>query len=159
MRKLILKSDPATPALLPGELDVASLATVAVTSEAAGHPVENAFDRQRGPGGSRWIAETPGEQTFLLAFDAPQKIREVSLEVEETQVSRTQELELAVSQDGGNTFREVLRQEFNFTPAGATFEREVWSIAAEAATHVRLRIQPDKGARPCRASLTMLSLR
>lgn len=159
MRKQILKSNGAKPAPFPGELDVALLATLAVTSESADHPVENIFDNRRGPGGSRWVAGTPGEQTLLLAFDAPQNIRQVSLEVEEMWDSRTQELQLAVSQDGGNTYRELLRQEFNFAPPGTTFEREEWVIAAEQVTHLRLCIKPDKGNRPCRASLTTLSLR
>ena len=159
MRKQILTSNPAPSAPFPEALDVAALATVAVTSEAADHPVENAFDHRRGPGGSRWVAETPGEQTLILAFDAPQDIRQVMLEVEECLASRTQELQLAVSHDGGNTYRELLRQEFNFSPPGTTFERETWTVAAEGATHLRLAIKPDKGGRPCRASLTSLSLR
>jgi hypothetical protein len=159
MRKQILTSNPATSAPVPGELDVAALAAVAVTSETADHPVENAFDHRRGPGGSRWIAATPGEQTLILAFDAPQNIRQVSLEVEENQDSRTQELQLAASHDGGKSYRELLRQEFNFAPSGTTFERETWTIAAEAVTHLQLCIKPDKGGRPCRASLTTLSLR
>ena len=116
MRKQLLKTDSATAATVPGELDVATIASVAVTSEAVDHPVENAFDHRRGPGGSRWIAATPGEQTLMLAFDAPEAIRQVSLEVEETQSSRTQELHLAVSRDGGITYRELLRQEFTFSP-------------------------------------------
>jgi len=33
---------------LPGELDVAAIAIVLVTSETADHPVENAFDARRG---------------------------------------------------------------------------------------------------------------
>ena len=159
MRKQVLKANLAASAPLPGELDLAALATVAVTSESADHPVENAFDNRRGPGGSRWVAATAGEQTLILAFDAPQNIHQVSLEVEENHDSRTQELELAVSQDGGRTYRELLRQEFNFSPSGATFEREEWTVTAERVTQVRLCIKPDKGGRPCRASLTTLSLR
>lgn len=159
MRKQILTSNPATSAPFRGELDVAALATVAVTSEEADHPVENAFDNQRGPGGSRWVASMPGEQALILAFDAPQNIRQVLLEVEENQDSRVQELQLAVSHDGGNTYRELLRQEFNFSPSGTTFEHEEWTVAAEGVTHLRLCIKPDKGGRPCRASLTTLSLR
>jgi hypothetical protein len=159
MRKQVLKANPATSLPWPGELDLAALATVAVTSESADHPVENAFDSRRGPGGSRWVAATAGEQTLILAFDAPQNIHQVSLEVEENHDSRTQELELAVSQDGGRTYRELLRQEFNFSRSGTTFEREDWTVAAGEVTHLRLGIKPDKGGRPCRASLTTLSLR
>ena len=159
MRKQILTSNPAISNPLPGELDVEALATVAVTSESADHPVENAFDNRRGPGGSRWIAATPGEQKLILAFDAPQNIRQIVLEAEENHDSRTQELHLAVSHDGGNTYRELLRQEFNFSPPGTTFEREEWTVVARDVTHLRLCIKPDKGGRPCRASLTTLSLR
>ena len=159
MRKQILKSNPNVAAPPPGELDVAAIATVLATSEMATHPVENAFDGRRGPGGSRWIAETPGEQTLILAFDAPQTVHTVLLEIEETEEIRTQELQLAVSSDGGRTYRELLRQEFNFAPSGSTFEREEWTVRVEAATHLRLWIKPDKGGRPCRASLTALGLR
>jgi hypothetical protein len=130
-----------------------------VTSETADHPVENAFDARRGPGGSRWVAETPGEQTLILTFDTPQKIQQVLLEVEENEASRSQELQLAISLDGGRTYRELLRQEYNFSPPGTTFEREEWVVAAEGVTHLRLWIKPDKGNRLGRASLTALSLR
>jgi hypothetical protein len=80
------------------------------------------------------------------------------LEVEEIQVSRTQELQLAVSHDGENTYQELVRQEFNFSPSGTTFEHEEWTIVAEKVTHLRLCLKPDKGGRPCRASLTSLSI-
>jgi hypothetical protein len=158
MRKHILPSRPTTAAPIPEELDVASIATVAVTSEAVEHPVENAFDHRRGPGGSCWMAATSGEQTLLLSFDEPQSIRRISIEVEETQTSRTQELELAVSHDSGETYCELMRQEFNFSPADTTFEREEWAVAIDQVTHLRLVIKPDKGGGPCRASLTSLAL-
>lgn len=158
MRKQIITptSAPSPPA---GGLNLDAIATVLVTSELAGHPVENAFDGRRGPGGSQWISESGGEQTVKLAFDAPQNIRSVGLEIEETEVSRTQELQLAVSNDGEKTYRELLRQEFNFTPGGSTFEREEWTINAAGVTHLRLQIKPDKSGQPCRASLTSLVLR
>ena len=140
-------------------MDVGTIATVLVSSELTGHPVENAFDGQRGPGSSRWVSETGGEQTLNLAFDVPQTIRTVVLEIEETEESRTQELQLAVSRDGEKTYRELLRQEFHFAPGGSTFEREEWTINAEGVTHLRLQIKPDKGGRPCRASVTSLVLR
>jgi len=159
MRKQILTPGPAVSSTPRGELDVAAIATVLVTSEMAAHPVENAFDGRRGPAGSRWVAETGGEQTLILAFDSPQAIRTVSLEIEETGESRTQELQLAVSCDAGETYRELLRQEFHFAPPGTTFEREEWTVGIEGVTHLRLQIRPDKGGRPCRASVTALALR
>ncbi len=158
LRKQIIKAPTANPATTPGEIDIAAVAVVQVTTEAAEHPVDHAFDANHGPGGSRWVAGEPGEQTLILAFDAPQTIRRVALEIEEPEVSRTQELQLAVSTDGGKTYREVLRQEYNFSPPGTTFEREDWAVPAEAVTHLRLVIRPDKGGKPCRASITSLWL-
>src|SRR4051794_18953388 len=131
LRKQIIDAPGATSGATPGEIDIAALATVLVTSEAAEHPVDHAFDDSRGPGGSRWMAGEPGEQTLILAFDAPQSIRRVALEVEESEVARTQELQLALSQDGGRTYREVLRQEYTFSPSRSTFEREGWAVDAE----------------------------
>jgi len=159
LRKQIVDAPGATSGATPGKIDIAAVATVLVTSEAAEHPVDHAFDGSRGPGGSRWVAGEPGEQTLILAFDAPYSIRRVALEVEETEVVRTQELQLAVSSDGGRTYREVLRQEYNFSPPGTTFEREDWAMPAGGVTHLRLVIRPDKGGKPYRATITSLVLR
>ena len=159
MRKHIIGKDhPAEVSSKPGELNLPAIATALVSSEDAEYPIDNAFDTRRGPGGSRWIAAEPGEQTLILAFDSPQTIQRISLEVEEQEASRTQELQLAVSHDG-QTYRELLRQEYNFSPPGTTFEREDWSVTAPQVTHLRLWIKPDKGGKPCRATLTSLSLR
>ncbi len=159
IRKQIIKPEPATPEATTGEINIAAVATVLVTSEAPDHPIDLAFDLHRGPGGTRWIAGEPGEQTVILAFDAPQTINQILLEVEELEVARTQELHLSLSCDEGSTYRELLRQDFNFSPTGTTFEREKWTVSAEAVTHLRLVIKPDKGGKPCRATLTSLVLR
>jgi hypothetical protein len=153
LRKQIIKS---APALIPGEINVASAATVLVSSEDPEHPVDHAFDSHRGPGGTRWIAGERGEQTVIVAFDAPEAVGRVILEFEEPELVRTQELQLAISSDGGRTYREVLRQEYNFSPPGTTFEREDWAVSAAGATHLRLQVKPDKGDNPCRATLTSL---
>jgi hypothetical protein len=156
MRKHILQSQVSTPDAR--EIPVTSVATVFTTSEAADHPIDHAFNCPRGPGGTRWIAEQAGEQTIILVFDSPQTIRQVSLEVEEKEVGRTQELALSVSSDGGHHYRELRRQEFTFSPDGATFEREEWTICEPGVTHVRVAIKPDKGGKSCRAALTSLAL-
>src|SRR4051794_10676288 len=97
LRKQIIDVPRTIPAPLMGRIDVAAVATVLVTSEDPDHPVDHAFDALLGPGGARWVAGEPGEQVLVLAFDAPQAIRRVVLEVEERDVARTQELQLAVS--------------------------------------------------------------
>jgi hypothetical protein len=158
MRKQIipLTASSVSPSSL--ELNIADLATVLVTSEMPDAPVENAFDNQGGPGGSRWIAAEPGEQTVIIAFDCPQTPCRLTVEIEELEVSRTQELLLSVSENGGQTYSDLLRQEYTFSPPGTTFEREEWALPSREITHVRLRIKPDKGGRLCRATLTTLAL-
>src|SRR5687767_3120192 len=96
LRKQVLQHPPSATTI-PGEIAVASVATVLVTSESLDRPVEHVFDTHRGPGGTRWEAEAPGEQTLILAFDEPQMLRMVTVEVEEQAVSRTQVLVLALS--------------------------------------------------------------
>ena len=157
LRKHILTS-PATVRRRASEKDIAAIATVLVTSEDPHHPIEHAFDDQRGPGGSRWIAAESGAQTLILAFDVPQTIQAVHVEIEEPDVTRTQEMDVAVSADGGQTYRELVRQQYNFSPPGTTIEREDWSVSADRTTHFRLRITPDKGGKDCRATLTALTL-
>lgn len=163
LRKLIIppSPDPADPRTTDerGCMHIPALATVLVTSEAAEHPVDCLFDGHDGRGGTRWVAAVDGEQALILAFDTPQTIQEVGLETEESQASRTQVLTLSLSQDGGRTYREVLRQEFNFSPPGTTFERERWTVPATMVSHLRITIRPDKGGKLGRASLTSLTIR
>jgi hypothetical protein len=78
----------------------------------------------------------------ILLFDSPQTIRKIGVAIEELAVSRTQEL--SVSSDGGRTYREFVRQEFNFSPPGTSFERELWFTSEGAVTHLRLRSSPTR---------------
>jgi len=158
LRKHLLVDHPAERSAGPEEKGIAALATVWVTSEAAAYPIDNVFDSYRGPGGSRWVAEAPGPQRLLLAFDAPQTLRVLHLEVEERDVSRTQELQVAISRDGGHTYQTLLRQEYTFSPPGTTFEREDWAVRAEGVTHLQLWMKPDKGGAPYHATLTTFAL-
>ena len=158
LRKHPLTDPPAAPVTAPGDKDIGALATVWVTSEAAEYPIDHVFDSHGGPGGSRWVAETLGPQRLLLAFDAPQTLHRLRLEVEERDVSRTQEIEVAISCDGGQTYQTLLRQEYTFSPPGTTFEREEWWIPVEGVTHLQLAIKPDKGGVPCHATLTTVAL-
>jgi F5/8 type C domain len=157
LRKHLLTTHQTVSGRGAAEKDIAAVATVLVSSEDPRHPIDYAFDGQRGPGASRWIAAQSGEQTLILAFDTPQTIRKILVEVEEPEISRTQEMAVSISQDG-QTYRELLRQEYNFSPPGTTLEHEEWSIKADAITHLQLRIKPDKGGKAGRATLTTLSL-
>jgi hypothetical protein len=129
-----------------------------VTSEDPDHPIHNLFDGRGGPGGTYWKAAAPGDQTIVLAFEPPQNIRRVTVEVEEPSTDRTQEMTLSYSQDGARKYSEVLRQEYTFSSPSTTFEREDWSINASNVTHLRVWIRPDKGGKPAFATMTTLRL-
>jgi hypothetical protein len=63
----------------------------------------------------------------------------------------------ASSDDGGRTYRQILVQEYNFSPRGATFQREDQRIDLRQVTHLRLTVVPNKsGSGP--ATLTALRL-
>jgi hypothetical protein len=94
----------------------------------------------------------------MLAFDAPQSLYRIELEVEVREVSHTQELRRSVSNDDGQIGREWLHQEYNFSPSGTTFERGQWTVNLEPVTNLRLWIKPDKGGGSCHASPTSLIL-
>jgi hypothetical protein len=140
------------------QIAVLGKATVVASSAAEEHPVSHVFDEHRGPGGTQWIASEPGEQTVGIAFHQPATIRRITVEVEERDVSRTQELQVSVSSDGGQTYRELRRQEFTFSPDGATWECEDWAVEEAHVTHLRLFIRPDKGRGDVFAKLTSLVL-
>jgi hypothetical protein len=141
----------------PG-VSVADTAEVLVSSESPDHPIHYLFDGRSGPRGTYWLASTPGDQTIVLAFDVPQNIRRVTVEVEEASISRTQEMTLSYSQDGGRKYSEVLRQEYTFSPPTTTFEQEDWTINVLNVTHLRVWIRPDKADRPVFATMTTLRL-
>jgi hypothetical protein len=160
IRKRIVRDAYPPPALdtkLPA-LDIPTIATVIITSEEADHPIEHAFDGQRGPGTSHWQAAVPGEQCLTINFDTPQTLHQLVLDIEESEVSRTQELLILVSSDGGRTYQDVVRQEYNFSPPGTTYEQETWALNTDRVTHLAIRITPNKGSHAGLATLTSVML-
>ena len=157
LRKQLLTSHPI-PTPRAFERDISAIATVLVTSEDPDHPIDHVFDGQRGPGASRWIAAQSGEQRLILAFDAPQTIHKLRVEIDEPDVNRTQEMYVSISTDRGQTYRELLRQEYTFSPPATSHEREEWTLNADGVSHLQVGIKPDKGGRACRATLTSLTL-
>ena len=93
----------------------------------------------------------------MVEFDEPRAISRLVYEVEETMRERTQEVRVEASDDGGRTYRQILVQEYNFSPGGATFQREDQRLDVRQVTHIRLTIVPNKsGSGP--ATLTALRL-
>jgi hypothetical protein len=92
MRKRI-SSQPQreSPSVNTDWLDLEALARVEVTSEDAAHPIESAL---LPVGATGWRAESPGEQTVRLLFEAPQRLRRIRLLFREEKEARTQEFVL-----------------------------------------------------------------
>src|ERR1700674_2970214 len=136
-------------------VDLGSVATVEVTSETKDHPVESALlpNETRG-----WRAAQPGAQIIRLLFDRPQKVKRISLVFEETENTRTQEFVLRWSSDLGRSFREIVRQQWNFSPPGTVREVEDYSVDLADLTVMELEIIPDKSGGEARASLESLRL-
>jgi F5/8 type C domain len=158
LRKRQLEPDGARRARAADEVDIASCATIAYSSENPAHPVEHLLDGRSGPGATRWISERPDViEHLVVEFDQPQTISRLLYEVEELVRERTQEVRVEVSEDGGQTYRQILVQEYTFSPGGATYQREDQQLNLHQITHLHLTIVPNKSGSGT-ATLTSLRL-
>jgi hypothetical protein len=158
MHKRLITSVPIphdTPPLDEGWPDLDGAAVVEVTSEEKEYPVEAALvaGEMRG-----WRAAVSGTQTIRLIFDEPQRLSRISLVFEETEMQRTQEFVLRWSADGGRSFREIVRQQWNFSPPTTTREIEEYRVEISNVTVLELVIVPDISWGTARASLRSLRL-
>jgi hypothetical protein len=71
-------------------------------------------------------------------------------------MERTQEFVLRWSPDGGRTFREIVRQQWNFSPPNATSEVEDYRVDLSDVTVLELVIAPAISRGTARASLKSL---
>lgn len=138
-----------------GWLDVERAATVEITSEEKDFPVESAFASGEAQG---WRAAEAGPQTIRLVFDRPHSLKHISLVFEESETRRTQEFVLRWSSDGGNSFREIVRQQWNFSPPETTREVEEYQIELSGIGVLELTIVPNISGGTARASLKSLRL-
>jgi hypothetical protein len=99
-----------------------------------------------------------GNPTHPSTFDHPLKVKRISLAFEETGNARTQEFVLRWSSDLGRSFREIVRQQWNFSPPGTVQELEDYSVDLADLTVMELEIIPDKSGGEARASLESLRL-
>lgn len=136
-------------------LDLLTIARVQLTSEDPAHPIESALNPS---GGSGWKAGNPGQQTIRLLFDEPLQIRHLQLEFQEDKVPRTQEFVLRWSADAGQSYREIVRQQYNFNPPDTIREREDYTVALLGVTALELLILPEISGGNLRASLAQLRL-
>jgi len=136
-------------------LDLSTAALVEVTSEEKDYPIESALI----PGESKgWRAAEPGTQTIRLIFDRPQKLKRISLVFEETQTSRTQGFVLRWSAEREGTPREIVRQQWNFSPPHTTTEVEDYRVDLSEVIVLEMTITPDIAGGLARASLNSLAV-
>ena len=154
-KRQISTTPPSAPRSGQAWLDVERTAFVEVTSEENGYPIESALLGAEDRG---WRAMNPGTQTIRLIFDEPQKLRRIWLVFEDSENARTQEFVLRWSPDTGHTFREILRQQWNFSPPGSVREIEDYAVELFAVTVLELIIVPDKSGGAARASLASFRL-
>ena len=156
MRKRLITPIPEdAPSLDQGWLDLEGAAVVEVTSEEKEYPVEAALVSGKMQG---WRAADSGPQTIRLIFDDPQRLTRIALAFEETQIERTQEFVLRWSPDGGRSFREIVRQQWNFSPPQTIREAEAYQVQLADVTVLELVIVPDISRGAARASLKNLRL-
>ena len=156
MRKRIItpvQQQTAPPGL--DWLNLEEIAEVEITSEDAAHPIESALL----PGSaSGWRAASAGIQTIRIFFSHPQRLRRIWMNFVETGTERTQEYVLRWSADGGQSFREIVRQQWNFSPQGAIGETEDHHVELPAVTVLELTIIPNTSGGKAVASLEQLRL-
>ena len=155
MRKTLLPpmSEPSAGSE-PAWLDLERLARVEVSSEDPAHPVEQALRMGRPSG---WRAGASGAQTLRLRFDEPQLLQRIRVHFEESQHERRQEFALRWSADG-TSFREIVRQQWNFSPSGSTREAENYAVMLSGVAVLELHIVPDTSGGDAHASLAELRI-
>ena len=156
MRKSQLTRIPQnTPSRDQTWMEVDRIASVEVSSEESDYPIESALLLE---GKTDWRAANRGMQIIRLIFDEPQKLRRILLVFEDTENSRTQEFVFRWSPDIQYSSREIVRQQWNFSPPDSVRETEDYAVELSEVKVLELMIVPDKSSGGVRASLVSLRL-
>lgn len=135
------------------KLDVEGAAGVEMTSEDPDFPIESAL-----PGDGRgWRAARIGHSDDSLGFLIPQQLKLIRVVFEEKECSRTHEFVLRWCSNT-NSFREIVRQQWNFSPPESTREVEEYHVDLRSLTVLELTIVPSINGGTARASLMSLRL-
>jgi len=157
MRKQITGKDSEGSASAEQQdwLDLEPRVEVELTSEDPQHPIESALITHAGSG---WRAREPGMQTIRLLFDKPHSIKRIQLVFREDERGRTQEFVLRWSPAGEKASREIVRQQYNFSPPDNSCELEDYLVDLDGLATLELSIIPDISGGETRASLAQLRL-
>jgi hypothetical protein len=138
-------------------LDLTSIARVQLTSEDPAFPIENALTTNPTLNELGWRATSPGLQTVTILFDVPQRVRRVVVHFVERKMERSQEFLLHYS-SAKETDREIVRQQWSFSPNGSAEEVEDYAVDLDSVTKLELVIDPDRGRRNSVATLSALRI-
>lgn len=158
MRKVVVAEHPAgTQEESDSWLPLEKIASVEISSEDPNFPIEHALS-EAGKGG--WRASAFGPQRIRLIFDQPQNIRRIQVHFVEKDAERSQEFWMLALV--GDDLRDVVRQQWNFSPQGTTEELEDYRVDLSGVNALELRIDPDRAHDPLQsrhaASLEKLRL-
>ena len=142
MRKKVINSHTTNPRPHSQEewLDLEEVARVEVTSEDPNYPIGAALVKVEKSG---WRAAEKGEQIVRIVFDNPRTLRRIRLEFSEAEIERTQEFTLRWSNEATGPFREIVRQQWSFSPQGSTSEVEDYQLQLENLSVLELTLKPD----------------
>lgn len=144
MRKSIVS--PSAAAAVPlrdNWRDLERIARVEITSEDESFPIEHALGKSATTG---WRAAGTGPQVIRMHFDEPLTIHRIQVHFIERAAERSQEFALFAG--SGTELREVVRQQFTFSPGGSTEEFEDYTVALDGITVMELKIDPDRSHDP-----------
>src|SRR3984885_14587389 len=121
-------------------MDLGKIATVEITSEDPDFPIESALSANSGPG---WRASQKGEQQIRLIFDQALAVHRIQLHFLEPTRDRLQEFTVRWSAADGGQTKEIVRQQWNFSPAGSISELEDYKVDLDGVSALELIIKPD----------------
>ena len=144
MRKSVITAGTVAEAATHEEwLDLDAIARVEISSEDVNFPIEHALGTAVTTG---WRAAVTGPQVVRLLFDKPQTIRKIQVHFVDRAAERSQEF--AVYAGSGSELREVVRQQWSFSPHGSSEEIENYTVDLQGVTTLELRIDPDRSHDP-----------
>ncbi len=144
MRKSVVTNTAAAKHIEGGEwLDLEKIVGVEITSEDSAFPIEGALAEG---GTTGWRAAAMGPQIVRILFDAPQALRRIQVHFVDKVSERAQEFAVFAGSPG--ELREVVRQQWNFSPHGNTEEVEDYTVDLQGVTVLEVRIDPDRSHDP-----------
>jgi len=157
MRKQLIGQETKQAIRVPDEkwLDLNELAHVDLTSEDPAHPIETAL--AAGSSAAGWRAASLGPQTIRIHFDKPQTVRLIHLRFVELEQERAQEFLLS-SVRSGEPKREIVRQQWTFSPHGSSEQVENYLVNLADVVTLELVIDPDRGLNRTPATLAELRI-